>query len=206
MDDLKNRSIYALYRETLQMRVSIAELEELRRSHATADDLLRTISVVKDAIDQMRHVYAELLETASALRITDNNDRRWVSNIRCIVPHFHATVLLFYRAVQPSDSVNQQQHRALSEIVTLSFLSYKDEGDQGLFRMAWPLFMAGLESTDLVHQQWILDRFRGLKKFGNSYSRAHRLLESMVRDQEFSGVRTSICRYAESHQFERFFI
>ena len=134
------------------------------------------------------------------------NDRRWVSNIRCIVPHFHAIVLAFCQAVQPSDTSNQHQHRALAEIVTLSFLSYKDEGDQGLFRMAWPLFMAGLETTDLVHQQWILDRFRSLGRFGNSYSRAHRLLESMIRDQESSGVRSSICRYAESRQFGRFFI
>jgi hypothetical protein len=76
--------------------------------------------------------------------------------------------------------------------MNLAYQSYKHGGDEALARVAWPLFLAVLETDDMLHQDWILDRFMALGKYGKNYERAHRFLVDTVPRQQTIGRRVNL--------------
>ena len=92
------------------------------------------------------------------------------------------------------------------QIINLAFQAYKDEGHQAMLRIAWPLFIASLESDDVVHKEWALSRFKSLGKHGPNYRRAFKVLEAAIAEQDRSGYCVSIMQFLGSGQYERFVI
>lgn len=204
LDDLENRAVFDFYGECSGLRYMLSGLPSpLQHTSPNAEMKAETL---ERGIVEVGERYAEILKIAASLQFQEAAHRRFVSNVRWIVPHYHATVLGFYRATRFRGPLGSEQRAALREIVNIAFRAYKDEGDQAMFRIAWPLFMATLETDDLIHRQWMLDRFKALGKYGKNYKRAYGLLETVVKDQDEGGCRVDVGQYLDSGRFERFCI
>lgn len=178
LDDLENRKIFNLYCQSGQLRYRVAQIATLLQ--IDPESARRRAVVVKDAIWSVRAEYGELLELATTLGADSSQRRRLISNIRFIVPHYHAVVLEFYRVTDFLGRINNEQQLALREIINLAFQSYKFGGDGAILRIPWPLLLAGLETDDFVHREWIVERFKSLGVFGNNYKRALQLLDLAI--------------------------
>lgn len=204
LEDLENRQLFYLYGECGQLRYMVGKLESLylKNEH----DASRHESSVAYALSIVRGKYLELLEVASMLTARPTDSRKFVANIRFVVPYYHASVVHFHRITKASKPLGEVQKSALREIVKLAFEAYKDAGDSAMLRISWPLFIAALETDDSVHREWIMVRFRDLQKHGKNYGRAFKVLDSVVKEQNESGRRVSVLRLLASGKFENFVI
>ncbi|KAH9223915.1 hypothetical protein DL95DRAFT_440081 [Leptodontidium sp. 2 PMI_412] len=204
LDDLENREIFYLFGSCGQLRYMVADLA--RRLYHEKDGAEEQIAAVEGAIRLVGRKHAEILRVATSLVSDEHNQKRLISNVRYIVPNFHATVLQFLRITRFDKGLDERQRLSLREIMTLAFKSFKQEGDTAMMRITWPLFMAGLETDDLLHREWILDRFRNLGRFGMNYKRAFLLLEAVIDQQERLGERVNMLDLLDSGCYESFVV
>lgn len=203
LEDLENRQLFFLYGECGQLRYMVAKLASLYLHDKTEAE--RRLPSVDLALRHVGRKYSELLQVASILTFGPEK-RKFVCNIRFIVPFYHATVLDFLRITRSNEPLNERQYESLRQIINLAFQAYKDEGHQAMLRIAWPLFIASLESDDVVHKEWALSRFKSLGKHGPNYRRAFKVLEAAIAEQDRSGYCVSIMQFLGSGQYERFVI
>jgi len=205
LDDLENTEVNDLSRESAQLRYMVAELASLY--HKDFESAKRREKTVEQVLWLIGAKHADLLEVAATIREGSIEWRRLYSNIRLIVPHYHAVVLEFFRVTDPQGTRNDRQRLALGEIMKLAFQAHKYEGDTAIRHIAWPLLVAFLETDDFVHREWILQRFKSLRVFGNNYWRAQKLLESTITEQGRLGRRVNTLNFVGSDPlFERFVV
>lgn len=199
LDDLANRSVFHLFTCCGPLRRMIANLSSLdpdgNEFHCERDRIGRAIAKVRSA-------FGEVLDVARALTMDGNGNgggdagqpRGLVANLRIVVPTFYAVEIEYARAAgnSNSNSAGQVLATALGEILRLAFQTHQKGGDAALTRIAWPLFVAALETTDLLHRQWILERFAGMSVLGGHLKRAHRVLADAVSLQERTGQRADV--------------
>ncbi|KAF4467138.1 zn 2cys6 transcription factor [Fusarium albosuccineum] len=159
---------------------------------------------VEMGIQDVGFKYTELMEVAAELSLTTDNTHRLVANIRGIVPHYYAVVLDFYRLT--STDLDVRQAYALRQIMNLAFQAYKHGGDEAMMRLAWPLYMVVLETDDLLHREWALERMSAISKFGKNFERAHKFLVDVVEMQSRSGKRADVRELLESGEVGLFVI
>ncbi|KAF7546844.1 hypothetical protein G7Z17_g8144 [Cylindrodendrum hubeiense] len=206
LDDVENRSVYSLLGACTQLRFMIAQLAKLFECDAAAAH--QRALVVERSIQEVNNKFSELMEVAAELSLTTDNSHRLVANIRSVVPHFYAVVLDFLRLTQPDDEVtiSSRQISALRQIMNLAFQTYKHGGDEAMMRIAWPLFMVALETDDLLHREWALDRLGSISKFGKNFERAHHFLVDVVDMQSRSGKRVNVRERFQSGEVGLFVI
>lgn len=105
---------------------------------------------------------------------------------------YYAVVLDFMRVTKFEQPLDDRQYHALREIMNLAYQSFKHDGDDAMIRVAWPLFIAALETDDLLHRDWVLDRFAAISKYGKNFERAHRFLIEVIPMQQQFGKRVDI--------------
>jgi len=190
LDDVENRNIYDFLGQCVALRFMIAQLATLYRS-GSSEASAKTTMVWK-SLREVSEQFRELIEVADELSMATDNSHRLVANIRAIVPFYHAAVLDFMRVTAFNEPLSGRQRSALKSIMNLAYQSYKHGGDEALMRVAWPLFLAVLETDDMLHRDWILDRFTALRKYGKNYERAHRFLVDTVPRQQSIGRRVNL--------------
>jgi len=190
LDDVENRNIYALLGQCAILRFMIAQLATLCRS--SSKEATTKTAMIWNSIKEVGELFRELIDVANELSMATDNSHRLVANIRAIVPFYHAVVLDFMRITAFKEPLGGQQRSALKSIMNLAYQSYKHGGDEALTRVAWPLFLAVLETDDMLHRDWILDRFDAFGKYGKNYERAHRFLVNTVPRQQQIGKRLDL--------------
>ncbi|CAI6082028.1 unnamed protein product [Clonostachys chloroleuca] len=185
LEDLQNRELFYLYGQIGQLRFLLAELttayenEDEERQHLALS--------AAHALRDIGEKYSEVLEVATRLDFNSAGarQRKFITNIRFIVPFYHSTLLCYFRATSRSASAppNEKQRSSLLEIITLAYQSYADEGEEAMTRIAWPLFISALETVDPIHRDWIMDRFSHLQQRGENYRRAYAALKAAQREQ-----------------------
>ena len=190
LDDVENRNIYSLLGSCVALRFMIAQLATLYRN-ASSEASAKT-TMIRKSLHEVSEQYCELIDVADELSMKTDNSHRLVANIRAIVPFYHAVVLDFMRVTAFNEPLNGRQRFALKSIMNLAYQSYKHGGDEALLRVAWPLFLAVLETDDMLHRDWILDRFTTLRKYGKNYERAHRFLVDTISRQQSIGRRVNL--------------
>ncbi|KAF2008825.1 hypothetical protein BU24DRAFT_92033 [Aaosphaeria arxii CBS 175.79] len=200
LDDVENRNIYTILGQCSQLRFMTARLASLYQTDAArATGEARKL---ESAIEEVGYLATESLEVASCLSPHTDNRHRLVANIRAIVPMYYAAVLDFMRLTKFDQPLDDRQQHALREIMNLAFQSFKHDGDIAMTRVAWPLFIAALETNDLLHREWILARFAAISKYGSNYQRAHWFLLKIIPMQERLGKRVNLQEQLRS--MERF--
>jgi hypothetical protein len=123
------------------------------------------------------------------------------------VPLFHAVQIDYYRQLSTSDENPPVLLQSLSAILQIASVVHETETSSSLCRIAWPLFVAGVESTDFAHQSWVLDRFGELADSSVSFRRAYALLRQVVMRQRQTRERVDYRRWLVEHpELEPFII
>lgn len=190
LDDVENRDVYALLGQCANLRFMVAQLATYYRRRPE-EAAAKSIGI-GTYIDEVGERFLELIEVSDELSMATDNNHRLVANMRAIVPMYHAVVLDFMRLTAFDKPLGERQHRALKGIMNLAYQSFKHGGDEATARVAWPLFLAVLETDDMLHRDWILDRFSAFRKYGKNYERACRFLEQSIPRQQQIGKRIDL--------------
>ena len=190
LDDVENRNIYALLGQCVTLRFMVAQLATLYRNGSS--EVSAKTTMIRKSLHEVSEQFCELIDVADELSMATDNSHRLVANIRAIVPFYHAVVLDFMRVTAFNEPLNGRQRSALKSIMNLAYQNYKHGGNEALVKVAWPLFLAVLETDDMLHRDWILDRFTALRKYGKNYERAHRFLVDTVPRQQRIGRRVNL--------------
>lgn len=207
LEDIGNRDVFYLYGQVGQLRYLLAQL---MAAYAASDDMRRR-NLAQSTGRALRYVserYFELLELAPHLdrEGMDERDTRSITNVRFVVPFYHAVVLCYFRIINRNAVPNERQALALQQIILLAYQAYRDNGSEAIARMAWPLFIAALETADLLHKDWILARIAELQTRGVNYRRAYAALVAARAAEGTRSVRTDYISLLDRDDLEKFVI
>lgn len=186
-DDVENRGAYSLLAACVQLRFLTAQLAILQRKDTLA--AAQKAIDVESSINHVGATYSELVNVASSLSAGPNKNGRLMSNICAVVPLYYAVELDFMRLTTFDEPLSERQRHALQEIMNLTFQGHKYGGDEAMIKVAWVLFVAALETDDLIHRAWILDRFAAISKVGKNFERAYHFLLIAIPLQRKLGKR-----------------
>ncbi|KAH7156626.1 hypothetical protein EDB81DRAFT_396207 [Dactylonectria macrodidyma] len=182
IDDMQNIQTACFYAEAGQLRFLLGKLAATEYLIGSPDQDGR-----KSVAHETRLVgarYYELIHMANQLKLPDpKSQRQFVVMLRFIVPFYHAVVLCFLRIINGPAPLTLKQREALKQIMSLAFKILRDQGQKATTRIAWPLFVAALESDDIVHRTWILERYDQLMHRGENYRRARQALHIAFKEQ-----------------------
>lgn len=202
-EDLQNSQILGLQTEVGQLRFLLSLLNERRdpesRESASPGEqpLASFPEDLGSAIRDVATRYHGLLRTASLLQVSEMespSQKRFVVNTRFICSFYHGVVLYYLRFVRGSDPLGDEQRASLREVMALASKAHQDDGDDGMQRFAWQLFVAALESDDIIHRSWIIQRFEALARQGENFRRALDALRVAFREE---GMGERRIEYAE---------
>ncbi|KAF5700530.1 hexose transporter [Fusarium mundagurra] len=115
---------------------------------------------VAGAIRNVRSRYGELISVANRLELPDDGPhRRFVMEMQSVISCFYAIYVCFLRITHGQEPMAPEQREAMKGIMSLAFKVYRDQGEPGLTLLAWPLFVVAIESDDILHRSWVMERF-----------------------------------------------
>lgn len=198
VDDVENRNVYALLGHCAYLRFLTAQLATLYRDNPSS--ATEQANEVEYSIDEVGDLFRELMEVAHELSVETDNSHRLVANMRAIVPMYYAIVLEFKRLTAFDEPMDERQRYALQEIINLCFQDHTHGGHQPNLRLAWPLFMAALETHDMLHQNFIMQRFETFRLYGKNYERAYCFLAAAVPLQRRNNKRVDVRSHMEQNE------
>lgn len=181
LDDVENRDIFAFLCASMQLRGIVAQLSNL-----DVNNLRQRLPAVESAFRQIDLRYGELLEVASDISLSTDNSHRLVANIRAFVPIYHTVKLELLRITRRNGLTTKMKivpEAHITAIIDLAVQADKHQGVEGTIRVAWPLFVVALETSNVVHQRWVLSRFKAMSSYSKNLERAHRFLTEALRRQ-----------------------
>jgi hypothetical protein len=179
IEDLQNSASFCLHAELSQLRFLLARLCIAHGEAETSERQRHFVFALRDI--QMR--YGSLLITNMQVSVLDGAQQRFLMTLRFILPFYFAAVLAFYRLTMGAKPMDCGQRNCIREILTLALQAHDNEGEAAMGRIAWPLFIAALETDDMIHRTWIMERFSSLSARGENYSRARAALQIALSEQ-----------------------
>ncbi|KAK2594720.1 hypothetical protein QQS21_007570 [Conoideocrella luteorostrata] len=210
LDDLENRTIYAMAAAVVQLRFMVSRLGGL--GVETAQVYAREIEAVFKATDIR---FEEIIGIADDLSIYFDSSKRLVANIRQIVPLYYGTKIQFARTLRKLGLPDKEPTEQFVEVVMkLTMQAFRHSGDDAMVSVATALFTAAIETHDISQRAWCISRFQGLCAYGRNYARAHRVLfratEARNRSCEATGPlsegEVECASVSESGNLDRFVI
>ncbi|KAL1969440.1 hypothetical protein VTN77DRAFT_8878 [Rasamsonia byssochlamydoides] len=203
VDDIQNRPAFDLFHHCHILRFKVAELRWDKSVGNARAEKIRDLHAEIHAIAEQ---YASLIAIVEGRDPSMQPTSRLVKNLRFIVATFHAVVLEFNRVAYFHAPLPPEGRRAVERILDLAVVVHECEGNDSLTRLAWPMFLAGIEAWDRVHQNWLTERLQALCGYGRNVTRAHRLLEAVVRRQRSVPGRVDYFKWFRSGEAEEFIL
>ncbi|RSL94084.1 hypothetical protein CDV31_014443 [Fusarium ambrosium] len=207
VEDLQSSHLFCLQAESGQLRFILSELATATSLHV--GDLEAQTEAVSCAIRAVGTRYSELLRTARLLNLPEvdsPSQTRFIINLGFIASLYHAVVLGFLRISNENAALTSKRRLALREIMSLASKAHRGQGDQGMIRFAWPLFVAALESDDMTYRSWILERYDALAARSENFRRARNALHIAFREQEINGLPIIYTELVRRGDIDRFVI
>lgn len=141
--------------------------------------------------EELEQQFCELEQTYSAIfqlaEIDLETRPRFLVNADWILSYFYAIRIYHFRyAVQDKDRNARPKvvKRALKSLLNIAQRIFAKGDDEHYERLHWPLFMAGIETSDPIHREWILERL--------SSGRFRTVMEKVLKIQHLSGIRANM--------------
>ncbi|PQE03715.1 specific transcription factor domain protein [Rutstroemia sp. NJR-2017a BBW] len=112
---------------------------------------------------------------------------RFLMNADWVVSYFYAVRIYHFRystRIEDPNSRPKVVKKALKSLLALAHRVSSKSYEEHFERLHWPLFMAGLETSDPIHREWILEKF--------SSGKFRSVLERVVKIQHLSGSRVGM--------------
>ncbi len=189
MDDIENRSVFELMVYCYRARYSLAAVAQSLRAGDVEESQNQT-EATKLLIQFIAARYRELLEVASGLLPSTDHSHRLVANLRGIVPHYHAAVILLSRLTEnsPISPVIADPKAHVNSIMSLARQAYRHQGVDAMVRIAWPLLVVALETRDQPTRDWILSRFHSMVGLSKNMERTEDFLRNSAGPPEATSV------------------
>ncbi|CAH0002169.1 unnamed protein product [Clonostachys byssicola] len=205
VDDLQNCQLSCLYTELGQLRFLLGTLIDKEYRTGSSDHDGR--KAIANGIKVVGVRYRELLQTANHLdAIGQDSQKHFAAMSRFVIAFYHAVVLCFLRVIKGDGPSNLSQRESIQQIISLALKAYRHHGQRFMTRLAWSLFVTAIESDDMIHREWILERFNGLTERGENYRRAREALLIAFKEQEVTDKRISYTALLHRSDVQRFII
>ncbi|KAI9649840.1 hypothetical protein NHQ30_002422 [Ciborinia camelliae] len=109
---------------------------------------------------------------------------RFLVNADWILSYFYAIRIYHFRYTTQNEDRNARPKvikRALKSLLDIAQRIFAKGDEENYERLHWPLFMAGIETSDKIHREWILEKF--------SSGKFRTVLEKVLKIQHLSGTR-----------------
>ncbi|OOQ85312.1 C6 zinc finger domain protein [Penicillium brasilianum] len=180
MDDMENLPALTLYHRSHVIQFKITEQFKLGTPTETTVD---AISPYQKVIDEINIFALEYDTVLTAVRTSQSCDigagRRVLETSHWAAITFYSTIVFFHLCFQ--DIINKhpgtQVHSklmplssAVSLVLELSLKLHRSRPHL-IVRITWPLFLAGIATSDRIYQDWVSIRLKELGRFGQNYTR-----------------------------------
>lgn len=120
-------------------------------------------------------------------------DRTAFHLLTVIALHLSVTVLL-NRILKPSIRTDQESQEAADEIIRIAHRLRKAKYLDTPRSLIWPLplFVAGIETTDEIYQDWILSYLEELYHWGSHVKKSRDLLQAICKRQRREEKRVKV--------------
>ncbi|KAM3069428.1 hypothetical protein ACMFMG_005534 [Clarireedia jacksonii] len=173
MDDDQNRVVLDLLVDSVVLCQAVNNLD-----HDLATNEL------EQRFSEIEHAYASIFQLAT---IDFEPRPRLLINADWVVSYFHAIRIYHFRYstnIEDQDSRPKAVKKALKSLLNIAQRVFSKGHEERYERLHWPLFMAGLETSDPIHREWIMEKF--------SPGKFRSVLERVVKIQHLSGRRVGM--------------
>jgi hypothetical protein len=117
------------------------------------------------------------------------NGRRVMETIYWAAITFYSTMIYFHLCFQdivnkaPGTQINisfMSLGAAVSHVLELSLKLHRTR-PRLMVRITWPLFIAGIATSDQIYQDWVSIRLRELGRYGQNYERISRRFDEIIQ-------------------------
>lgn len=141
--------------------------------------------------EEIERQFCEIEQTYSSifqLAAIDLETRpRFLVNADWILSYFYAIRIYHFRYTTQTEDRNARPKvvkRSLKALLDISQRIFAKGDEEHYERLHWPLFMAGIETSDSIHREWILGKF--------SPGKFKTVLEKVLKIQHLSGTRVNM--------------
>jgi Fungal specific transcription factor domain len=194
IDDVENSMALELYYKIMMI---VQELNNLAVDGTTRKSQHKWIEDKLDALEEVSQVSISS-HIANSWRQKSYNSifhlaakaisprTRLLQNIDWIVSHSHAARIYNYRCLVAASNETRPAtvQNSVSSLLRAAHRAFASGIVDASAQLQWPLFVAGLETQDPIHQDWILGKLVGGK--------FHAMLEAVLNAQQQAGGRISI--------------
>ncbi|KAJ5946588.1 C6 zinc finger domain protein [Penicillium verhagenii] len=191
LDDMENLPSLTLYHRSHVIQFKITELfkrgpqfEETEGAISPYQDLIQEINTISIEYDS-------LLGSAKATQSCESvgNDRRVMETVYWASITFYSTMIYFHLCFQdilnkaPGTRIDinfMSLSAAVSHVLELSLKLHRSRPHLVL-RITWPLFIAGIATSDQIYQDWVSIRLRELGRYGQNYDRISRRYDEIIQ-------------------------
>lgn len=96
--------------------------------------------------------------------------------------------------MEPNIRTNPESQAAAYELIQISHQLRKAKYLQTPRSLIWPMptFVAGIETTDEIYQEWILSYLEELEHWGSNIKQTRELLAKVIKRQSREGRRVKV--------------
>ncbi|OJJ48602.1 hypothetical protein ASPZODRAFT_1631609 [Penicilliopsis zonata CBS 506.65] len=192
LDDLENLAGLTLYHKAHIMQFKITDLfQKCTRSNDWFSHLPWDGTVYKQLMDDFLAIsdeYDTLLSSALAASSCEiaGDGRRVVETIYWSSIAFYGAVVYFYLCFRhqvpnewnPPRGLSLEE--AVSHVLELSLKMHRSR-PRLMVRIACPLFLAGIATTDKIYQDWVSVRLKDLRGYGQNFARISARFDELLR-------------------------
>ncbi|KAJ5086462.1 hypothetical protein NUU61_007769 [Penicillium alfredii] len=190
LDDQENLPGLTLYHRSHVVQFKITELCK----HRVAPNSVSTEDSYQWIINEINALALEfdtvltLAKSSPSCEVTDDG-RRVMETIYWSSITYYSTIVYFHLCFREtlSESSNEQSdaqilplNNAVSQVLGLS-LKLHHSRPRLMVRITWPLFIAGIATSDRIYQDWVSIRLRELGRYGQNYTRISRRFDEVIR-------------------------
>ncbi|KAJ6131191.1 C6 zinc finger domain protein [Penicillium sp. IBT 18751x] len=192
LDDMENLPGLTLYHHSHVIQFKITELFQ----QGELDNTSSAKSPYQQLIDQLNTLsieYDTVLMTAKSSASCDvTADRRVLETVYWSAITFYSTIVFFHICFQgilnkhPGTQVHSNLMTlcdAVSQVLELSLKLHRSR-PRLMIRIIWPLFLAGIATSDQIYQDWVAIQLRELGRFGENYTRISRRFDEIIQGSQ----------------------
>ncbi|KAF9777042.1 hypothetical protein IL306_004692 [Fusarium sp. DS 682] len=205
LEDLQCSDLSCFDAECAQLKFMVGALAAAEHRDSVAQE--SWTESVAGAFRSVRSRYGELINVSNRLELPqDGPHRRFVMEMQSVVACFHAIHVCFLRIIHGNEVISSDQRETMKDIMSLAFKVYRDQGETGLTRLGWPLFVVAIESDDILHRSWVLERFNELASHGVNYRQAYHAIRVALAGRPLDERTNGYFEVFRAEAFPRFLL
>ncbi|KAJ5714109.1 uncharacterized protein N7483_011290 [Penicillium malachiteum] len=191
LDDMENLPGLTLYHRSHVIQFKITEMFKQGPQVESTTGMVSPYQCLIDEINTLSIEHDSLLTSAKSTPSCESvgGDRRVMETIYWASITFYSTMVYFHLCFQ--DILNNSPETyvrgelmslktAVSHVLELSLKLHRSR-PRLMVRITWPLFIAGIATSDQIYQDWVSIRLRELGRYGQNYGRISQRYDEIIQ-------------------------